>query len=156
MIGLRSIQRRLTLQALSTLLIGQVAGCDSGGKADMPLTQSLTQAAMDVASGNTLVLDKVIAQPWDHAVVFGPYTPKDSMRQVLGGDLPAVLEQIQIEQRDDVNAVVFLAGGKVAAAVALPRRVADFPKSELQRPVARAKAQLVRDASGVNFRWTQP
>lgn len=149
-------RRRPTLLSLSVILIGLTAGCDPDGKVDMPLTQILTQAAMAVAPGDLLVLDKVVTQPWDRAVVFGPYTPEDLMKQTLGGELPAVLLRIQIDQRDDVNLVVFLAGAQVTAAVALPRRVADFPKSELQRLVSRAQAQWVRDAGGLAFRWQGP
>jgi hypothetical protein len=145
-----SASRRLTLLLI---VAATAAGCEPAGKADMELTQTLTQAAEAVAPGQVLSLDKVVTQPWDQVLLLGPYTTEDLMKQTVGGDLPAALQRMQIDQRDDVNAVVFLQGGKVVAAVALPRRVADFPKSELLRPVMRTQAQLVRAASGVAFRW---
>jgi len=129
------------------------SGCEPGGKADMELAQRLTKAAEAVAHGQLLSLDKLATQPWEEVLLIGPYTPVDLMKQAVGGDLSPALQRIQIEQRDDVNAVVFLQGGKVAAAVALSRRVADFPKSELLRPVPRAQAQLLRATAGVDFRW---
>lgn len=136
------------------LIVSAVAsGCEPGGKAEMELTQTLTNAAEAVAPGQSLSLDKVVTQPWDHVLLFGPYTTVDLMKKAVGGDLPPALQRIQIEQRDDVNAVVFVREGKVAAAVALPRRVADFPKSELLRSVPRTQAKLLRAATGVEFRW---
>jgi hypothetical protein len=144
--ALRRVFLLLIVSAVST-------GCEPGGKAEMELTQTLTKAAEAVAPGQALSLDKLVTQPWDQVLLFGPYTTVDLMKRAVGGELPPALQRIQIEQRDDVNAVVFLQGGKVVAAVALPRRVADFPKSELLRPVPRNQASLLRAASGVEFRW---
>jgi hypothetical protein len=143
------------LRRVTQLLIvfAVVAGCERAGEADLELTQTLTKAAEAVAPGQRLLLDKVVSQPWDQVLLFGPYTTVDLMKKAVSGDLPPALGRIQIERRDDVNAVVFLHCGMVAAVVALPRSVADFPKSELMRPVPRTQAQLVRGASGVDFRW---
>jgi hypothetical protein len=147
----------LRRQAL-LLIIGMtiVAGCQPAGEADMELTQTLTRAAEGVAPGQVLSLDAVVTQPWDQVLLVGPYTPNTLIEKATGGALPAALQRIDIDKRDDVNAVVFLLDGKASAAVALPRRVADFNKADLLRPVARAQAQLVRAASGVEFRWRTP
>ena len=146
-------RRRLALLWITCTI---AAGCQPAGEADMELTQALTQAAERVAPGQVLSLDKAVTQPWDHVLLVGPYTPNDLMQKVVGGTLPAALERIEIDKRDDVNAVVFMLDGKASAAVALPRRVADFRKTDLLRPVPRQQAQLVRAASGVDFRWQTP
>ena len=143
-------------RTLLAILFTMAAGCQPAGTADMALTQTLTQAAEAVVPGQLLALDEVVTQPWDQVLLIGPYTPADVMKKILGGELPAALQRIQIDERDDVNAVVFLEGGRATAAVALPRRVADFRKTDLLRPVPRQQAQLVRAASGVDFRWQTP
>ena len=132
------------------------AGCEVGGKPEIDPTQTLTQAAGTVQPGQELALDRVVAQPWDRVLVIGPYTPEDEMKKAIGAELPPTLKRIQIDRRDDVHAVVFMQGSTAAAAVALPRRVADFPKSELLRPVRREQAQLVKDPKGVTYRWKAP
>ena len=150
MITMANAARR---QAFLSLFLAMTTGCSPKESSDMVLTQTLTHAAEAVGPGQALVLGDLVTQPWDQVILFGPYTPEEVMRKALGVELPVSLKNIKIDERDDVNALVFLNGKSLAAAVALPRRVADFSKTELQRAVVRAQARLVRDAAGVNFRW---
>ena len=122
----------------------------------MELSMSLERAAEAVAPGQVLSLDKVVLLPWDRVVLVGPYTPTSLVQQATGGAVPAELERIEIDRRDDINVLIFMQGSKASAAVALPRRVADFDKADLLRPKDRQKAQLVRAAAGVQFRWQMP
>lgn len=151
--GLPLLPRREILLWITCTL---TAGCQPAAKADMELTKTLTQAAEAVAPGQLLSLDKVVVQPWDQVLLVGPYTPNAVIQKATGGSLPAELERLEIDKRDDVNLLIFMQGGKPSTAVALPRRVADFDKADLLRPTERQKAQLVRAATGVGFRWQAP
>lgn len=119
----------------------------------MELTQTLTRSAEATAPGQTLSLDTLLPMAWDHVLIVGPYTPVALIEKAMGASMSSQLRAIEIDQRDDVHAVVFVQQGQVAAAVALPRRVADFDKADLLRPVPRGEARLIRASSGVRFSW---
>ena len=148
----KGAQRRQAILWVACIL---GVGCESGGS-DVELTRSLTEAAEAVAPGQVLSLDRAAQKPWDTVVLVGPYTPVSLIEKAIGTTVPDNVRRLALEGRDDVNLLLFLSSGKVIAAVVLPRRVADFNKADLLRPVARSKSNLVRAATGVAFRLEAP
>lgn len=148
----RRLQRRQALAWLVGVSGNLCAGCSSSEGTPTGLTRSLTTAAHAAAPGETLDLERVVAQDWDTVILIGPYTPVPMIEKAIGGAAPRAVTRLSIEERDDINVLVFLLAGKVAAAVALPRSAADFNRADLLRPLDRQRAHLVRSSSGVVFR----
>ena len=143
-----SLRRRTLLAGLAGAL---AAACRPGGDAEM--ARSLADAARAVAPGQVLSLDQAVPIAWDRVMLVGPYTPPAAVRAAAGEDLPADVERSGIDRRDDINLLVFLRRGGDGLALELGRGLADFDRADLLRPVDRARARLVRGATGVLFRW---
>ena len=151
--GSRSLPRRRVIGTLlapmiTTLLVPLLA-CTR--KETMDITAALERACASLKPGETLAFESVASFPWDHLLLAGPYTPASELQRVLQGPLPSSLSDINIERRDDVNAVAFLNGKDLVHAQALPRHVIDFGKVDLLKRIPRAKARFVRAPSGVLF-----
>jgi hypothetical protein len=117
----------------------------------MDIADALEKACATLKPGDTLVIESVAPFAWDHMLLAGPYTPVSELQRILQGPLPSSLKDIDIDRRDDVNAVVFLNGNDIVHAQALSRREIDFEKASLLRRIPRGQARFVRVASGVQF-----
>jgi hypothetical protein len=117
----------------------------------MDITGALEKACSGLRPGDTLAIAAVAPFAWDELLLAGPYTPASEMQRVLAAPLPSSVEAIGIDSRDDVNAIMFLDGGAIVHAQALPRRVIDFDEADLLTRIPRAQARFVRAPVGVMF-----
>lgn len=141
--------RTLLAPLMTTLLAPFFLACTR--KDTMDITAALERACATLKPGDTLAFESVAPFAWDHLLLAGPYTPVSELQRVLQGPLPSSLKDIDIDRRDDVNAAVFLNGNDVVHAQALARRVIDFDKAFLLKPIPRAQARFVRTPNGVLF-----
>jgi hypothetical protein len=82
--------------------------------------------------------------------VFGPYTPLVAARRCLGGSAPNVLRGL--EDRDDVNVLVFQMADGDLESVAMSRAAGDFGPEATGRSYAMREAEFVVRRSGDEYR----
>jgi hypothetical protein len=82
--------------------------------------------------------------------IFGPYTPASSIEGVTG--IPGVVRNVHaIESRDDIDALLFIRAGRIAASVAHPRNRGDFDPQVVGKCYSKAQAVFsVRTLPGSN------
>lgn len=118
---------------------------------------ALTTALQGTRPGQVLDLAHAIPGSWDHVLVAGPYESKERIRQACGGRLPPELERLDdFGVSEGSNWLVFLQYDDAGKALEVSRRDADFDGAQIMRQVPRARARLVRAASGVDFSWPKP
>ena len=115
---------------------------------------ALATALRGTRPGQVLDLARVVPGSWDHVLVAGPYESKERLRQACDGRLPPELERLDdFGVSEGSNWLVFLQYGEAGQALEVSRRDADFGNAQLMHPVPRARARLVRAASGPAFSW---
>ena len=118
--------------------------------------EALAAAVRATPPGQALDLASAVPGDWDHVLIAGPYMPKQAIRKASDGRLPPELEHLDLGVDEGVNLLVFLQKDVAGKSIELSRIVADFDDAQLLRQVPRARAQLVRAASGVAFSWLKP
>jgi hypothetical protein len=100
-------------------------GCGSQTK-DEQISRLLEQGIANAskAPSRLIELSKVNAVEWDHAEVFPPYTPLESLPEKVRGDQRA--NTSGIDSRDDISLIVFFSHGAISSIVAFPRSILDF------------------------------
>ena len=81
--------------------------------------------ALAAARGEPADFARVDRFVWDTMYVFGPYTPPDTVEAALGFTWSDP-DKVAIEQRDDINLVIFTRGRAVVDSLELERRKIDF------------------------------
>jgi hypothetical protein len=131
---------RATLLLLAVALL---AGCGIGSGRDEALGQALEVAIGSAPDSGVVDLSKLVPGPWDEVVVFDRGTPASRMRADLGLDWPAADDAASALENEDVEALVFLSGGKVTTWAAMWITHGEIPFGRWQaspadgRPVAR-------------------
>ena len=64
---------------------------------------------------------------WDKLFVFNPYTPQSLIAEKIGNDADQ-LKQVNMDEREDINLLVFTNAGKIVEFVEFPRSKGDFDK----------------------------
>lgn len=78
---------------------------------------------------------------------FGPYTPLASAQTLMSlKELPRALAATRIDQRDDINVLVFLKQGKVEQVVPFSREQVEIPARQ-PGPFTPDNAMLERNSS---------
>ncbi|GEM_PF-3246532 len=112
--------RKLIL--FSSLLV--LFGC-STPTVDEQILQWLENTIGEASRNRSAVqLSKLENIEWDNAVVFGPYTPLLSMPSNIQSDPRVITSDINL--RDDISLIVFLASHKIVGVVSMRRSVLDF------------------------------
>jgi hypothetical protein len=84
---------------------------------------------------------------WRRVYIFGPYTPVSTIRDCLGVSWARPLAR-GIQERDDVNLLIFEYAGHVHRSVAVSRSAADFGPEAVGRGYSADEARfVVRDPS---------
>ena len=95
--------------------------------------------------GTTTVRLAPTDKAWSTAYFFGPYTPDAEIDRVLGFPCE-VCHLIDLDERDDMNAVVLIAGNQLVQVQELPRSAADIRPSLLKTPYyPNTVFKLIRD-----------
>lgn len=118
--------RRLPITRIaSALIIGfLVFGTIGCGRDNDAVSRSI-RGAVKQGNGARVVLAEYTSFAWDKVWIFGPYTPTDKIEAVTG--ISGVARDTQgIESRDDIDVLLFVRGGRVAASVAHARDRGDF------------------------------
>ena len=73
-----------------------------------------------------LKVSRITRFGWDRMFVFPPYTPAAEISKVLGKPVPASITKFGIDERDDINLLVFLNGQSVVEVSPVPRNAVDI------------------------------
>lgn len=73
-----------------------------------------------------LKLSRITRFGWDRMFVFPPSTPLTEISKILGAPVPAAILKTGIEQREDINLLVFLNGQSIVEVSPVPRTGVDF------------------------------
>ena len=134
------------------VLVGLLAACTSSNQGTERFAHDLEGASKGLKGDEILRMDLVNAGQWDRMFIFPPYTPTRDIEAVLKSKLSASITESRINERDDINLLVFVNGGKIQMAVAVARGVVDF-SFPMPQPLARDRAQFRRPASGSRLVW---
>jgi len=146
----QGILRPLRRGLIGAILAISVAACSQPDQT-MDIVAPLERATSGQKPGETLNFATLAPFTWDRMLLAGPYTPLAELERVLAKPVPGALRSIDLDRRDDVNAAVFLNGQDIVHAQAIPRRIIDFRKADLLKPIARADARFTRAESGVGY-----
>lgn len=101
------------------------------------------------AQGAAVVALRPTSREWDLAYFFGPYTA-DSQIEAAVGVHCSTCSLIDLDERDDLNAVVLVKGNQLVQIQELPRDEADIRPGLLRRPFAPGtQFALSEDRDGV-------
>ena len=124
-------------------LIGFLCGCTSNNNDAATFPLKLEAASKNLKVGQTLKMDSVNANQWDAIFIFPPYTPMDKIEVALKSQLSSDIKQSKISERDDINLLIFMQGGNIQMASAVPRNSIDFSQP-IPQPLTRDRAQFIR------------
>ncbi|MEQ1621099.1 MAG: hypothetical protein ABL919_06805 [Methylococcales bacterium] len=85
-------------------------------------------------------MDTVNKGEWDRMFVFAPYTALSEIETAIKLKASPAIENARLEERDDINLIVFLNRDNITFAAAVPRSVADFSISKEVQPISRSAA----------------
>ena len=105
---------------------------------DAQLIDKITDAATPEQS--VLDLSKVVDFPWDSLLILKPFSKLDVVSADLNVDLSSA-KQSGIDQRDDINLLLFYASGQPVRQLEFPRVSGDFVDTTV-RFIARDSAQF--------------
>ena len=123
-----------------------LAGCDSHSASMGPFPQQLGRAVNQLKVGDELRFADLNAEPWDQLHIFAPYTPTSTIEAAIHGKASSEIKAARLAERDDINLVVFLHGGKVQSAAPVARQTADFSVPDQGLALSREKAVFTRTA----------
>jgi hypothetical protein len=103
--------------------------------------------AVGRGTGTAVSLADIAPGSWRRVYIFGPYTPVSEIRACLGVLWARPLAR-GIQNRDDVNLLIFEYPGHAHRSVAVPRGAADFGPEAIGRGYSADEARfVVRDPS---------
>lgn len=139
------------LAACVPLLAGLLVACASDDRA-ATFIHDLGVAVHGLQPGQTLPMEAVNQAGWSQLYVFTPYTPVAVIGSVIKTPVSADIERAGLQERDDINLLVFLDQHSVQLVAAVPRNVVDFSPAVAGRPYDRKAAVFkyaVRDGRPV-------
>jgi hypothetical protein len=108
--------------------------------------QQLGRAVSQLKVGGELRFSELNAEPWEKLHIFAPYTSTSVIEAAIDGKVSSEIKAARLAERDDINLVVFLHGGKVQGAAAVARDTADFSVPDKGLALSREKAVFTRTA----------
>jgi hypothetical protein len=118
------LRKSLTDKAFAAWLCLSVAGGFASCTTEDPVTTSVG-TAVGGGPGTRLALVEHATFNWDSVCIFGPYT-SDTMIQAATGIPGATQYEHDLQSREDINLLLFIAEGRIMRSVAHPRRRGDF------------------------------
>ena len=141
------MRTRLLLAVIGAMCISLLlAGCDSHSATMGSFPQQLGRAVSQLKVGGELRFSDLNVEPWEQLHIFAPYTPTSAIEAAINGKASSEIKAARLAERDDINLVVFLHGGKVQGAAAVPRDTVDFYVAEKGLALSREKAVFTRTA----------
>jgi len=135
----RLLQKRIT-RYIAAAVLSLLASCGQHNDSASSNTQLVDKIENAISSGDSVLdLDKVADFSWDSLLILNPYTHLDVVSAELNVDLSSAKESA-IDQRDDINVLLFFANGQQVKLVEFPRISGDFADTTV-RFVARDSAQ---------------
>ncbi|RKD25916.1 hypothetical protein BEP19_03020 [Ammoniphilus oxalaticus] len=99
---------------------------ESVEEGNQKLQGQLSKAIKEAQSNQDSIEFKEIADfPWDRMFIFPPYTPVETINEELGVSWSKV-GSTGIQNRDDINLIVFVKDNKVVRYLEYPRGQGDF------------------------------
>jgi hypothetical protein len=99
-------------------------------------------------SGDATVRLRITDRAWTTAYFFGPYTSNAEIDKVVGFNCDTC-HLIELERRDDLNAIVLVSGKELVQVQELPRSAADIRPNLLKRSYPPDTVfNLARDSTG--------
>ena len=83
--------------------------------------------------------------------VFGPYTPMTVIEAATNLQASEDIKRTKIEERDDINLLLFMKHDHVQTVIALPRSVIDFTLKENTKSIKRDMAVFKGSSIGSPF-----
>jgi hypothetical protein len=125
---------------LTLWMIMLIIGCSAEHTSKNEMIDTLKQEIeRKQKSGDTLNMMEIISSDWDRMYVFGPYTPESKIQEVLGFELK---ENFRIDERDDINLLVFVKDNNVIQLIYFPRSFGDFTSADYL-PIMADKAEAL-------------
>ncbi|KZZ83041.1 hypothetical protein [Bacillus sp. SJS] len=121
--------------ALLILFFIAVSGCSQNVKESQSLKKDI-RSEMNLHKSE-FRLSHAADFSWEKAYIFGPYTTEDEIEKELG--MPFKNES-NLEQREDMNIIVFVKGNRVIMYAEIPRSYGDFLVRDL--PITPKKDQI--------------
>ena len=139
---------RLLMICLASLGALNCAGDD---RVSLSLAASVSRGA-----GARIALADHAKLAWDKACIFAPYTP-DTVIDAVTGVQGAAKQAHSIESREDINLLLFVHEGNIAASVAHRRDRGDFGPELVGRCYSREQAVFsVREEPAGSWRTIGP
>ncbi len=121
------ILRQLPFQVICLLLAVVLGLVMHGRSGPVGFTGDLLEAVHKLqGEQDQLKLSRITRFGWDRMFVFPPSTPLTEISKFLGAPVPAAILKTGIEQREDINLLVFLSGEKIVEVSQIPRTNVDF------------------------------
>jgi|GEM_PF-3065668 len=133
-----SLMHIVTAALLSIFSI--LTGCSSEDKATSVFVQNLENASGALKAGQELRMDVVNKGEWNRMFVFSPYTPLSEIETAIKLKVSSAIESARLNERDDINLLVFLNGDTMQLVAAVPRKIADFSVARNAQPLNRNSA----------------
>lgn len=119
--------RNLPFQIICLLLAVILSAVFHGRGGRSAFAGDLLEAVQQLqGEHDQLKLSRITRFGWDRLFVFPPSTPLAEISKILGAPVPAAIMKTGIEQREDINLLVFLNGEKIVEVSPVPRSGADF------------------------------
>ncbi|MEW9897555.1 hypothetical protein ABWL39_02800 [Chitinivorax sp. PXF-14] len=129
--------RPLLLGAAAGVLL--LAAC-TGEDRVATFIHGLGVAVQELQAGQAVQMEAVNPARWSRLYVFAPYTPLAVIGAAIKTPLSADIERTGLQERDDINLLVFVDQHSVALVAAVPRNVVDFSVAGAGRPYDRHAA----------------
>ena len=95
-----------------------------------------------------LTLAHITRFGWDRMIVFSANTPASQIAKTLGIPLPDAIRNTRIEERNDINLMIFLQGDTITQVSTIPRNVVDFIDAIDGVTLSNANAVFAKAAAG--------
>src|SRR5688572_47924 len=109
-VPLRNHLMRFTtlLRTLVAIIVALGAACCDSNSATMSsLSPQLGRAVSKLKVGEELRVADLNSAPWEKLVVVAPYTPTSVIETAIGGKVVPEIKAARIEERDDINLLIF-------------------------------------------------
>jgi len=130
-----------------------LTGCSSEDKVTSAFVQDLENASGALKAGQELRMDVVNKGEWNRMFVFVPYTPLSEIETAIKLKVSSAIESARLNERDDINLLVFLNGDTIQVVAAVPRKVVDFSVAKNAQPLSRNSAVFKKVDSGGVLVW---
>jgi len=145
--------KRVSFIRATLLLLGLITGCSQSDELADGFIRDLGKVNEALKSDQVLRMDTVNKGEWDRMFVFSPYTALSEIEAALKQKAAPAIENFRLEERDDINLIVFLNGDKITIVAAVPRSVADFSISKDIQPISRSASVFKNTGAGSSLIW---